>query len=152
MESGIGKARNHDLIELCFGVGLSVERTAWVCGESLSRVWHEWSVRTGLPTPADPSPSAIRRMTRELRRGWDEDMKILARHGITARPSSKTIAYRNQARLAAQKRYWATRIAKREQTKCHCGSIDEKDSPSPSQVSVTQMTLSFECIPSGATA
>jgi len=152
MESGIGRARNHDLIDLCFGLGLSVERTAWVCGESLSRCWHEWSVRTGLPTPADPTPSAIRRMTRELRRGWDEDMTILARHGITTRPSSRTIAYRNEARLAAQKRYWATRVAKRKDTECHCGSIDEKANPSRSPEIVTQMTLWCECIPSEATA
>jgi len=152
MESGIGRARNHDLIDLCFGLGLSVERTAWVCGESLSRCWHEWSVRTGLPTPADPTPSAIKRRAREVKRGWTEDLEILARHGITLRPSSETVRYRNEARQAGQRIRNQRKTQKAREQRCHFDSIGAKANPSRSPEIVTQMMLSFESTASGATA
>lgn len=150
MESGIGRARNHDLIDLCFGLGLSVERTAWVCGESLSRCWHEWSVRTGLPTPADPTPSAIKRRVREVKRGWTEELEILARHGITLRPSSEAVRYRNEARQAGQRIRNQRKAERAREQKCHFDSIDAKANPSPYPVIPQQMTLWSESTASEA--
>jgi hypothetical protein len=101
METKGGEGRaNQGLIDICFGVGLSVKTTAWVIGESTGLVWHEWSVRTGLPTPGDPPPSAIRRRAREVQRGWTDDLRQLAEYGCTQRPSSKTVGYRQIERRA----------------------------------------------------
>ena len=138
-------------LDLCFGVGLSVRSTAWVIRESEERVWHEWSVRTGLPTPRDPATSVIRRRALEVQRGWTEDIRQLARYGCTRRQSSATVEYRQSERRANQKRYDETRKAK-EQQACHSGLIDAKANPSPSPVTPRQMTLSFACIQSEAIA
>lgn len=146
-ESRLEAARN--LLDICFGVGLSVQRTAWVIRESEERVWHEWSVRTGLPTPRDPASSVIRRRALEVQRGWTEDIRQLARYGCTQRQSSATVEYRQAERRTNQKRYDATRKAKQG---CHSGSIEEKASQSPSPVIPRQMTLSFEFTASEAIA
>jgi len=149
METKGGEGRaNQGLIDICFGVGLSVKTTAWVIGESTGLVWHEWSVRTGLPTPGDPPPSAIRRRAREVQRGWTDDLRQLAEYGCTQRPSSKTVGYRQVERRAQQKKYDGNRKAK----ECHSGSIDEKANPSPCPVIPRQMTLSFACTVSEAIA
>ena len=137
------------VLDICFGVGLSVQSTAWVIRENEDRVWHEWSVRTGLPTPKDPVGSVIRRRAREVQKGWTDELRQMASLGCTMRPSSKTCEYRQAQRRDNQKRYDATRKAKQG---CHSGSIDEKANPSPSPVIPQQMTLSFSCIPSEATA
>ena len=147
-ESRLEAARN--LLDICFGVGLSVRSTAWVIHESEERVWHEWSVRTGLPTPRDPASSVIRRRVLEVQRGWTEDIRQLARYGCTQRQSSVTVEYRQAERRANQKRYEANRKVKERE--CHCDSIDAKANPSPSPVIPRQMTLSFACIPSEAIA
>lgn len=136
-------------LDICFGVGLSVKSTAWVIRESEDLVWHEWSVRTGLPTPKDPAGSVIRRRAREVQRGWSDEIRQMASFGCTARPSSRTCEYRQRHRREIQKRYEANRKAKQE---CHSGSIDAKASPSPSPVIPRQMTLLFECIQSEAIA
>jgi hypothetical protein len=145
-ESRLEAAR--DLLDICFGVGLSVRSTAWVIRESEERVWHEWSVRTGLPTPKDPVGSVIRRRAREVQRGWTEELRQMASLGCTMRPSSKTCEYRQAQRRENQKRYDANRKAKQ----CHSDSIDAKANPSPSPVIPRQMTLSFACIQSEAIA
>jgi len=145
-ESRLEAARN--LLDICFGVGLSVRSTAWVIRESEERVWHEWSVRTGLPTPRDPASSVIRRRVLEVQRGWTEDIRQLARFGCTQRQSSATVEYRQAERRANQKRYEANRKAKQ----CHSDSIDAKANPSPCPVIPRQMTLSFECTASEAIA
>jgi hypothetical protein len=137
-------------LEICFGVGLSVRSTAWVIRESEERVWHEWSVRTGLPTPRDPATSVIRRRALEVQRGWTEDIRQLARYGCTQRQSSATVEYRQAERRANQKRYDRNRNAKERE--CHSGSIDAKASQSLSPVIPRQMTLSFACIQSEAIA
>jgi hypothetical protein len=128
-------------IDICFGVGLSVQSTAWVIRENEDRVWHEWSVRTGLPTPKDPVGSVIRRRAREVQRGWTDEQRQLAQFGCTARPSSSTCEYRQRHRREIQKRYEAKRKAKEQE--CHSGLIDAKGNQSPSPVIPQQMTLSF---------
>lgn len=132
-------------LDICFGVGLSVSTTAWVIRESEDLVWHEWSVRTGLPTPKDPVQSVIARRAKEVRKGWTEELRQLAEFGCTVRPSSSTVQYRQRQRQEAHRR-WKDKKAK-EQQGCHSGSIDEKASPSPSPVMTHQMTLWSECIP-----
>ena len=129
-------------LDICFGVGLSVQSTAWVIRENEDRVWHEWSVRTGLPTPNDPVGSVIRRRVREVQRGWTDELRQMASVGCTMRPSSKTCEYRQAQRRENQKRYDETRKAK-EQQACHSGLIDAKGKASPSPVIPQQMTLSF---------
>ena len=146
-KGGEGRANQH-LIDICFAIGLSVKTTAWVIGESTGLVWHEWSVRTGLPTPGDPPPSAIRRRAREVQRGWTDDLRQLAEYGCTQRPSSKTVGYRQVERRANQKRYDANRKA----NQCHSDLIDAKANPSPCPVIPRQMTLSFACTASEAIA
>jgi hypothetical protein len=146
METSGGEGRvNQHLIDICFGVGLSVRTTAWVVGESTDLVWHEWSVRTGLPTPKDPVQSVIARRAKEVRKGWTEELRQLAECCCTVRRSSSTVKYRQRQRQEAHRR-WKDRKAQ-EQQGCHFGSIDEKASPSPSPVMTHQMTLWSECIP-----
>ena len=144
MRSGGGSdrvAKVRTALDICFGVGLSVRSTAWVIRESEDLVWHEWSVRTGLPTPKDPVGSVIRRRAREVQRGWTEEQRQLAQFGCTMRPSSKTCEYRQRHRREIQKRYEAKRKAKEQA--CHSGLIDAKGKASPSPVIPQQMTLSF---------
>ena len=136
-------------LDICFGVGLSVKSTAWVIRESEDLVWHEWSVRTGLPTPKDPASSVIRRRAKEVQRGWSDEIRQMASFGCTARPSSRTCEYRQRHRREIQKRYEANRKAKQE---CHSGLIDAKAKASPFPVIPRQMTLSFACIQSEAIA
>ena len=141
METHGGNGRlDQDLIDICFGIGLSVKTTAWVVRDSVDRVWHEWSVRTGLPTPHDPISSVIQKRAKEVQAGWTDEQRQLAQFGCTARPSSKTCEYRQRHRREIQKRYEANRKAKQG---CHSGSIDAKDKASPFPVIVHQMTLSF---------
>lgn len=129
-----------DALDICFGVGLSVKTTAWVVRESEELVWHEWSVRTGLPTPKDPASSVIAKRAKEVQQGWTDEQRQLAQFGCTVRPSSKTCEYRQRHRREIQKRYEANRKAKQA---CRSGSIDAKDKASPFPVIVHQMTLSF---------
>ncbi len=145
MQTHGGEGRvDHDLIDICLGVGLSIRSTAWVVGESVDLVWHEWSVRTGLPTPKDPVQSTIRKRAKEIQRGWTPELRQLAEHGCTARPSSRTVEYRQRHRREIQRRYDDKRKAKQQ---CHSDSTGEKVSPSPSPVIPQQMTLWSECIP-----
>ena len=141
MQTNGGNGRlDQDLVDICFGIGLSVKTTAWVVRDSVDRVWHEWSVRTGLPTPHDPISSVIQQRAKEVQAGWTDEQRQLAQFGCTARPSSKTCEYRQRHRREIQKRYEANRKAKQG---CHSGSIDAKDKASPFPVIVHQMTLSF---------
>jgi len=141
METKGGNGRlDQDLIDICFGIGLSVKTTAWVVRDSVDRVWHEWSVRTGLPTPHDPISSVIQQRALEVQAGWTEEIRQLAQFGCTARPSSKTCEYRQRHRREIQKRYEANRKAKQQ---CHSDSIDAKAKASPFPVMTQQMTLSF---------
>ena len=151
MQTNGGEGRaNQDLIDICFGVGLSVKTTAWVVGESTGLVWHEWSVRTGLPTPGDPPPSAILRRAKEVQRGWSDELRQMASFGCTMRPSSKTCEYRQSERRENQKRYDENRKAKEQA--CRSGSIDASVSPSQSPVIPRQTMLSFACTASEAIA
>ena len=141
METHGGNGRlDQDLVDICFGIGLSVKTTAWVVRDSVDRVWHEWSVRTGLPTPHDPISSVIEQRAKEVQAGWTDEQRQLAQFGCTMRPSSKTCEYRQRHRREIQKRYEANRKAKQG---CHSGLIDAKANPSPSPVIPQQMTLSF---------
>jgi len=151
-KGGAGRV-NQDLLDICFGVGLSVKETARVVGEATGVIWHEWSRRTGLPTPTDPGLSVIRKRAREVQRGWDEMQRVQARNGITERPSSATVDYRNQSRQAAYKRWEVARKAKQQEASgtCHSESIDEPVSASLSQGTPRQRTLSFECTSYAAT-
>ena len=150
METHGGNGRlDQDLVDICFGIGLSVKTTAWVVRDSVDRVWHEWSVRTGLPTPHDPISSVIQQRAREVQAGWTEEQRQLAQFGCTARPSSKTCEYRQRHRREIQKRYEANRKAKQG---CHLGLIDAKANPSPSPVIPRQMTLWSLSTASEATA
>ena len=149
METHGGNGRlDQDLIDICFGIGLSVKTTTWVVRDSVDRVWHEWSVRTGLPTPHDPISSVIQQRAREVQAGWTEEIRQLDQFGCTARPSSKTCEYRQRYRREIQKRYEANRKAKQ----CHSDSIDAKAKASPFPVMTHQMTLSFLSTACEATA
>jgi len=151
METKGGNGRlDQDLLDLCFGIGLSVKTTAWVVRDSVDRVWHEWSVRTGLPTPHDPISSVIEQRAKEVQAGWTEEQRQLAQFGCTARPSSKTVDYRQRQRQEVHQRWKATKKAKEQE--CRSGLIEEKASQSPSPVIPQQMTLSFLFIPYEATA
>ena len=144
MRSGGGSdrvAKVRTALDICFGVGLSVRSTAWVIRESEDLVWHEWSVRTGLPTPKDPVGSVIAKRAREVQAGWTDELRQMASVGCTMRPSSKTCEYRQAQRRENQKRYDGNRKAKEQA--CRSGSIDAKDKASPFPVIVHQMTLSF---------
>jgi hypothetical protein len=78
METQGGNGRlDQDLVDICFGIGLSVKTTAWVVRDSVDRVWHEWSVRTGLPTPHDPISSVIEQRAKEVQAGWTEEQRQL---------------------------------------------------------------------------
>lgn len=142
-------AKVRTALDICFGVGLSVRSTAWVIRESQELVWHEWSVRTGLPTPKDPASSVIAKRAKEVQAGWTEEQRQLAQFGCTARPSSKTCEYRQRHRREIQQRYLDKRKA---QQACHSGSTDAKVSPSPSPVIPQQMTLWCLSTASEATA
>jgi hypothetical protein len=153
MRSGGGSdrvAKVRTALDICFGVGLSVRSTAWVIRESEDLVWHEWSVRTGLPTPKDPVGSVIRRRAREVQAGWTEEQRQLAQFGCTMRPSSKTCEYRQRQRQEVHQRWKATKKAKEQA--CRSGLIEEKASQSPSPVIVHQMTLWSLSTASEATA
>ena len=151
METKGGNGRlDQDLVDICFGIGLSVKTTAWVVRDSVDRVWHEWSVRTGLPTPHDPISSVIQQRAREVQAGWTDEQRQLAQFGCTARPSSKTVEYRQRQRQEVHQRWKATKKAKEQE--CLSGSIDAKANPSPSPVIPRQMTLSFEFTASEAIA
>jgi hypothetical protein len=151
METNGGNGRlDQDLVDICFGVGLSVKTTAWVVRDSVDRVWHEWSVRTGLPTPHDPISSVIEQRSKEVQAGWTEEQRQLAQFGCTARPSSKTVEYRQRQRQEVHQRWKAAKKAKEQE--CHSDSIDEKANPSPCPVIPRQMTLSFEFTASEAIA
>jgi len=149
-KGGAGRV-NQDLLDICFGVGLSVKETARVVGEATGVVWHESSRRTGLPTPTDPGLSVIRKRAREVQRGWDQVQRVQARNGITERPSSSTVDYRNQNRQAAYKRWEIARKAKQESGQCHSGSIDGQGSASSSPDTSRQMTLWCESTSYAAT-
>ena len=152
MRSGGGSdrvAKVRTALDICFGVGLSVRSTAWVIRESEDLVWHEWSVRTGLPTPKDPVGSVIAKRAKEVQAGWTDEQRQLAQFGCTARPSSSTFEYRQRHRREIQLRYEANRKAKQS---CRSGLIEEKVSPSPSQVIPQQMTLWSLSTASEATA
>jgi len=151
METHGGNGRlDQDLIDICFGVGLSVKTTAWVVRDSVDRVWHEWSVRTGLPTPHDPISSVIQQRAKEVQAGWTEEQRQLAQFGCTARPSSKTVEYRQRQRQEVHQRWKATKKAKEQE--CLSGSIDAKAKASPFPVIPQQMTLSFLSTACEATA
>ena len=151
METHGGNGRlDQDLLDLCFGIGLSVKTTAWVVRDSVDRVWHEWSVRTGLPTPHDPISSVIQQRAKDVQAGWTEEQRQLAQFGCTARPSSKTVEYRQRQRQEVHQRWKATKKAKEQE--CRSGSIDEKANPSPSPVIPQQMTLWSLSTASEATA
>jgi hypothetical protein len=151
METKGGNGRlDQDLIDICFGIGLSVKTTAWVVRDSVDRVWHEWSVRTGLPTPHDPISSVIQQRAKEVQAGWTEEQRQLAQFGCTARPSSKTVEYRQRQRQEVHQRWKATKKAKEQE--CRSGLIEEKASQSPSPVIVHQMTLWSLSTASEATA
>jgi hypothetical protein len=151
METKGGNGRlDQDLIDICFGIGLSVKTTAWVVRDSVDRVWHEWSVRTGLPTPHDPISSVIQQRAKEVQAGWTEEQRQLAQFGCTARPSSKTVEYRQRHRQEVHQRWKATKKAKEQE--CRSGLIEEKANQSPSPVIVHQMTLWSLSTASEATA
>jgi hypothetical protein len=151
METHGGNGRlDQDLIDICFGIGLSVKTTAWVVRDSVDRVWHEWSVRTGLPTPHDPISSVIQQRAKEVQAGWTEEQRQLAQFGCTARPSSSTVKYRQRQRQEVHQRWKATKKAKEQE--CRSGSIEEKVNPSPSPVIPQQMTLWSLSTASEATA
>jgi hypothetical protein len=116
----------------------------------VDRVWHEWSVRTGLPTPHDPISSVIQQRAKEVQAGWTDEQRQLAQFGCTARPSSKTVEYRQRQRQEVHQRWKATKKAKEQE--CRSGLIEEKASQSPSPVIVHQMTLWSLSTASEATA
>ena len=132
-------APSEGLVEFCFELGLSVERTAEVAGIAKTDAWHAWSVFTGLPVLADPSPEEIERGVAEIQAGWSETVRRLAMRGEEHRPSSAVCEYRVRRHREANRE-----CVQREMEKaCLSGSIDAKANPSPFPVMTHQMTLSF---------
>jgi len=138
------------LVELCFELGLSVERTAEVAGVAKTDAWHAWSVMTGQPVLDDPLPEQIEKAVTEIQSGWTDEVRELARIGDRHRPSSAVCGYRLQERRNAYQAWKAKRNAKEHQ--CHSDSIDAKAKASPFPVMTQQMTLWSECTASEATA
>ena len=141
-------APSEGLVELCFELGLSAERTAEVAGISKTDAWHAWSVHTGLPVLSDPLPEEIERITLEIQAGWSETVRRLAMRGEEQRPSSAVCEYRMRRHRESNRAC----IQRKKEQACHLGSTDAKANPSQSPVIPRQMTLSFECIPSEAIA
>ena len=80
-----GKGRSafdRSLAHLCWQLGLSHERTAWVMGRSVGEVRHEWSVLTGLPLEEDPKPEDIEREAAAIRSEWSPETFQAAESGI----------------------------------------------------------------------
>ena len=73
---------DRSLAHLCWQIGLSHERTAWVMGRSVGEVRHEWSVLTGLPLDDDPTEADVERITAEIRAGWSPEVFLAAARGI----------------------------------------------------------------------
>jgi len=73
---------DRSLAHLCWQIGLSHERTAWVMGRSVGEVRHEWSVLTGLPLDDDPTEEEVERITAEIRAGWTPEVFSAAARGI----------------------------------------------------------------------
>lgn len=120
-------------LDVAFGVGLSVAGAAAASGLSLETVWVEWSKRTGLPTPFDPVPSTIAKRCREVQRGWSEEVRLLAWNGVTIRPQSTTVAYRQEARKAQTRKDHAARAERlrREKSESSIGSADRSEHHGP---------------------
>jgi len=143
-------APSEGLVEFCFELGLSVERTAEVAGIAKTDAWHAWSVFSGQPVLDDPLPEEIKESVAHIQSGWTEDMRVLAEIGDEHRPSSAVCEYRLQKRRDGYQAWKAKRNAKEQQ--CHSGLIEEKANPSPSPVIVHQMTLWSLSTASEATA
>lgn len=141
-------APSDGLVDLCFELGLSAERTAEVAGISKSDAWHSWSVKTGLPVLSDPPPEELERLVAEIQSGWTDEVREMARRHETNRPSSKVCEYRIR-RHREINRAW---VQRKKESACPSGSIDAKDKASPSPVIVKQMTLSFASTVCEATA
>ena len=73
---------DRSLAHLCWQLGLSHERTAWVMRRSVGEVRHEWSVLTGLPLDDDPTEAEVERITAEIRAGWTPEVFSAAARGI----------------------------------------------------------------------
>lgn len=65
--------------------------------QSQANVDHAWSVITGLPLPADPTPEVIEQMTAAYRATWSADQEWAARRGET-RASSPLVPVRRRKR------------------------------------------------------
>lgn len=103
-------------LDIAFGIGMSVAGAASAAGLSREAVWVEWSRRTGLPCPWDPTPSVIRARAKEVRRGWTADVRAMAAAGITLRPQSSVVGYRMEVRRARFQRWWSGRAARGAET------------------------------------
>ena len=79
---GMAMPFDRSLANLCWQIGLSHERTAWVMGRSVGEVRHEWSVLTGLPLDDDPTEDEVERITAEIRAGWTPEVFSAAARGI----------------------------------------------------------------------
>lgn len=79
---GVARPFPISLAHLCWQIGLTHERTAWVVGRSVSEVRHQWSILTGLPLEEDPTPEAIEAQTAEIRSEWSPETYRLAESGI----------------------------------------------------------------------
>lgn len=105
--------RQEWLLDLSLSLGLRVTTAAEVAAVSIERAWHAWSRRTGLPTPADPAPSVVRRRALEVQRGWTPEARELARQGITHRPQSSVVAAKVEALRRRNRDEWLRRKARR---------------------------------------
>lgn len=79
---GMALPFDRSLAHLCWQIGLSHERTAWVMKRSVGEVRHEWSVLTGLPLEDDPTEAEVERITAEIRAGWSPEVFSAAARGI----------------------------------------------------------------------
>ena len=141
-------APSEGLVDLCFELGFSAERTAEVARISRSDAHYAWSVFTGLPLVCDPQPEEIERIVAEIQAGWSETVRRMAMRGEEHRPSSAVCEYRIRRHRENNRAF----VERKKDRECHSGLIDAKANPSPSPVIPRQMTLSFECIPSEAVA
>ncbi len=85
---------DRSLAHLCWQIGLTHERTAWVMRRAVGEVRHEWSVLTQLPLDDDPTQEDIERQTAEFRADWTpetfEAAARLMRHDTSTKHRGET--------------------------------------------------------------
>ena len=101
------------LAEMCWEIGLSVERTAWVLKRSVTETAYWWSVWSGQPIGDDPDEDELKRRIAEIEAGWTPAIREAARRRMECRDSSSVVKSSPNGRAAA---YWNAKAKQRATT------------------------------------